>query len=64
LYDIAAEILTQAILDTRGFHYNKTGDQEIDSLLAKISDLVSTARKDFEDAIRGKVIVIEAHIQG
>jgi hypothetical protein len=61
--DVISEIVTQAILDTRGFHYNETGDPKLDELLSNVKNIVSTARKDFEDAIRGKVIVIEAHIK-
>jgi hypothetical protein len=57
--DICAEIITQAVTTTNGFVYNKTGDDEIDSALEKVSHLVANAKDDMSAWISGKLIQLD-----
>lgn len=56
--DLAAEILTQAIVTKQGFRYREPEDPEMQEKLARIADIVSRARDIFVSKISGKVIEV------
>lgn len=61
-YDMLAEILTQAVLTTKGFVPAETGDDLIDNQLRRLQRVVAPARAAFEQAVAGKVLVIGVHL--
>lgn len=60
--DFIAEIMTQAILTTKGFVYKPSGDEIVDDQLERISSIVKDIRPAFEAAIAGKVINLEVNL--
>jgi len=56
--DTVAEIMTQAILDSRGFRFVHSELGRFDAVLAEIEKAVSGARTAFESFVRGKMICV------
>ena len=57
--DILAEILTQAVVTANGFVYNETGDEEVDAFLEQAASLVSSAKQEMNEFLRGKAVFVD-----
>jgi hypothetical protein len=58
LKDLVAEIVCQEILTYEGFHFKKSENDDVNDILLQISHCVKDARKQFENEIKGCLLIV------